>query len=130
MIQKIKTILKEASNYKREIIIVLLLLFLIIEITLIFEKQDSNVDTTNKKLVELEYKYNIAIQELNRQKDISDSLIEISNLKITEIVYDTVVINKINIKYEKQKINNRELSADEQLQFSSEWLSKEDSVEK
>lgn len=130
MIQKIKTILKEASNYKREIIVVLLLLFLIIEITLIFEKQDSNVDTTNKKLVELEYKYSIAIKELNRQKDISDSLIEISNLKITEIVYDTVVINDINIKYEKQKINNRELSADEQLQFSSEWLSKEDSVEK
>lgn len=84
---------------------------------------------SDKKLLELQFNYKIAIKELDNQKRITDSLVSKSNVSMYYIKHDTIVLYKIKQRYEKQKLANRELTPDEQLRFSAEWLSKEDSME-
>ena len=105
------------------IVIVLLALNIVSNAISIFTKNKND----DNKLVELNLKYNIAISDLKNQKHISDTLIHKSNITVYNVIHDTVIIGNIKNKYEKAKFDNRELSPDEQLRFSAEWLSKENS---
>lgn len=107
------------------IMAILLAVILALNIINIF-KPDT---VSDKKLLELQFNYKIAIKELDNQKRITDSLISKSNVSMYYIKHDTIVLYKIKQRYEKQKLANMELTPDEQLRFSAEWLSKEDSME-
>lgn len=126
MIQKIKDSIYNNAEYIIAIVAIVVIALLVIGMCVSALDSNNDKESSVIKIATLEERYKTQQEQLNTQIRITDSLLKIVESKIPILMRDTITITKINTKYEKQKLDNRELSPTEQLQFSADWLSKED----
>lgn len=114
LLEKNKKAIKNNVGYF--LLVVFMAVFILLFLRSIF---NNTTDTRNEeKLIILQY-------ELERQKEITDSILKKGEVVMYEVRKDTV-FKEIKIKYENEKIRVINLSPNEQLLYISRWLSEED----
>lgn len=114
LLEKNKKAIKNNIGYF--LLVVFMAVFILLFLRSIF---NNTTDTRNEeKLIILQY-------ELERQKEITDSILKKGEVVMYEVKKDTV-FKEIKIKYENEKIRVINLSPNEQLLYISRWLSEED----